>query len=130
MAKITKNILPAPLRAEDLNAEALVCRVQDTLVDVASDRNRRGKVTVILLWEFPGKGLYLNETMKEHAVAGFKSDETDDWKDKPIPLVVGLSEYEDQQTHRKTVTRKPWIAPPDQWAKLLKSAPKAVKQTD
>ncbi len=128
MPKITKNPLPAPLRPEHLGGrEALICRVKDTLVDVPSAQNRRGKATVMILWEFPDKGLYLNETSKDHAVAGFKSDETDDWKDKPVPVIVVRSEFRDPETGRTTAGPKVWIAPSDQWPTLLKSAPKAEK---
>lgn len=131
MAKITRNPLPAPLRPEDLGGkETLACRVKDVLVDVAVDRaqNRRGKTTVMLLWDFEGKGLYLNESSKEHAVAAFGSDETDDWKDKPVAVRVVRSEYTDRETGKSMTTKKVWIAAPDEWPEILgKEGMKAVR---
>jgi hypothetical protein len=123
MAKITKNPLPPPLRPEDISPRQLIAvRVKDVLVDVPTKSTRSGKTTVMLTWEYPGKGIYLNETSKENAVQGFQSDETDNWKDKFCPVIVVRSEFEDRTTHQQSVTPKLWVAPADDWAKLLKQA--------
>jgi hypothetical protein len=131
VAKITRNPLLPPLRPEDFKGqEALVCRVKRVEVDVASEKGKRGKATFIELWEFPGKGLYLNESSKENAVQGFGSDETDHWKDKPVPVIAVNSEYEDPKTHMKRPTLALWVAPADRWKALFRSAPKAPKPTE
>lgn len=131
MAKITRNPLPAPIRPEDLGGkETQACRVKDVLVDVAVDRaqNRRGKTTVMILWEHEGKGLYLNESSKEHAVVAFGSDETDDWKDKPVAIRVVRSTFTDRESQRETTTKKVWIAAPEEWPDILgKEGMKQVK---
>lgn len=132
MAKVSKNPLPAPLRPEDVKlavGQTLVCRVKSVLVDVPTQQNRRGKATVILTWEHPDKGVYLNATSIENAIAGFKSDESDNWVDKFFPLIVVNAEYEDRQTGRKSMTPKLWVAPAEDWAELLKGTakPKGTK---
>lgn len=128
MAKITRNPLPAPLRPEDFGGrEALICTVKTVKVDVPSEQGKRGKATFMELYEFPGKGLYLNETSKAHAVEGFASDETDTWLDKKVPLVVVNSTFEDRTTHATRVGKSLWVAPPADWKKLLRDAPKAWK---
>ncbi len=122
MTKITRNPLPAPLRPEDLSGKMeAVLQVKDVLVDQPTDKNRRGKATVVIPWGFENKGLYLNATSIDHAVTGMKSDESDEWKDKLLPVVVVTSEYEDPQTHKKTMTPKIWVAEPAQWARILKA---------
>lgn len=128
MAKITANPLLPPLRVSDFNGkEVLVCRVKDTKVNVPSEQGKRGRATFMELWEFEGKGLYLNATSQANAVAGFGSDETDNWKDQYVPVMVVNAEFEDPRTHVKTVGKNLWIAPPDQWKSLLRTAPKAGK---
>ncbi len=126
MARITRNPLPAPLRPEHLGGkETVVCRVKDVLVDVASDKNRRGKATVVILWEYPDLGLYLNETSKDNAIKGMASDESEQWKDKPLPLIVVRSENP-QAARDPSIpqySNKVWVAPPSQWAKLIKENP-------
>jgi hypothetical protein len=127
-----KNPLPAPIRPEDLGGkETMACRVRDTLVDVPVDRdqNRRGKTSVLLLWEFEGKGLYLNESSKDHLITAFGSDETDDWKDKAVALLIVRSEYVDRTSGRAAMSRKVWVAPPEAWPEILgEKAPKGPKK--
>jgi len=128
VAKIEANPLLAPLRVEDFQGkEALICRVKDTKVNIPSERGKRGRATFIELWEFPGKGLYLNATSQQNAVEGFGSDETDNWKDKLVPVVVVNAEFTDPKTRQTTVTKVLWVAPSANWKALLKNAPKAIK---
>jgi hypothetical protein len=130
VAKIEANPLLAPLRVEDFQGkEALVCRVKDAKVNVPSEKGKRGKATFLELWEFPGKGLYLNATSQQHAVEGFGSDETDNWKDKLVPVVVVNAEYKDPKTLQVTVSKVLWVAPAANWKMLLRSAPKAETVT-
>lgn len=131
VAKIEANPLLPPLRASDFaGKEALVCRVKAVKVNVPSERGKRGRATFMELWEFEGKGLYLNATSQANAVAGFGSDETDHWTDKPVPVIVVNSEFEDPRTHIKTTGRTLWIAAPEDWKSLLRNAPKASKVQD
>lgn len=126
MAKIEANPLLPPLRVSDFaGREALICRVKDVRVNVPSAQGKRGRATFIELWEFEGKGLYLNATSQANAVAGFGSDETDNWKDKMLPVVVVNSEFENPTTHVKTVGKNLWVAPPEDWKGLLRNAAKA-----
>ena len=112
MAKIEANPLLPPLRVSDFaGKEALICKVKAAHVNVPSEKGKRGKATFLELWEFEGKGLYLNATSQQNAVAGFGSNETDAWLDKPIPVIVVLSEFEDQATGKKTPTRTLWRRP-------------------
>lgn len=128
MAKIESNPLLPPLRVADFaGKDALVCKVKSAHVNVASEQGKRGRATFLELWEFPGKGLYLNATSQQNAVRGFGSDETDNWLDKLIPVVVVQSEYEDRVTKVKRVGPNLWVAPPEDWKRLLKTAPKAPK---
>lgn len=126
MAKIEANPLLPPLRVSDFgNKEVLVCRVKAVKVNVPSEKGKRGRATFMELWEFEGKGLYLNATSQANAVAGFGSDETDNWVDKPVPVIVVNSEYEDPRTKVKTVGKNLWVAPPEEWKSLMRNAPKA-----
>ena len=127
MAKVTRNPFPAPLKPEDIDGEAAVLTVKSVLVDVASDKNRRGKVTVIETWEHERKGLYLNASSIDAAIEGFGSDESDNWTDKKFPVIKVHSEYEDRTTGKKTMQWVLWVAPADQWAKLIKSLKAAAK---
>lgn len=124
--KIKKNPLLPPLRPEDFKGEkALVCRVKAVSVDVPSKDTRTGKATFMELHEFPGKGLYLNATSQDNAVAGFQSDETNEWIDKQVPVIEVQAAFEDRVTHVTTSKPGLWVAPPEQWKKLLRDAPKA-----
>lgn len=128
MAKIEANPLLPPLRVSDFaGKEALICKVKAVKVNVPSEKGKRGRATFMELWEFEGKGLYLNATSQQHAVAGFGSDETDTWLDKQVPVIVVVSEFEDPTTGKKTPTRSLWIAAPEDWKGLLRTAPKASK---
>ena len=128
MAKIEANPLLPPLRVSDFaGKEVLVCRVKDVKVNVPSEKGKRGKATFMELWEFEGKGLYLNATSQANAVAGFGSDESDNWKDRPVPVIVVNSEYEDPITKIKRVGKNLWIAAPEDWKKLLRDGPKTAK---
>lgn len=128
MGKVTPNPLLPPLRVADFaGRDALVCRVKRVALNVPSAQGKGGRATFMELWEFPGKGLYLNATSLEAAVAGFGSDETDNWADKSVPVVVVQAEYEDRITKVKTVRPNLWVAPAEEWKKLLKTAPKAPK---
>lgn len=129
MAKIQANPLLPPLRVADfLGKEVLVCRVKDVKVDVPSEKGKRGRATFMELWEFEGKGLYLNATSQSNAVAGFGSDETDNWKDQYVPVVVVNSEFEDPRTKVKTYGKNLWVAAPEDWKSMLRTAPKAAKK--
>lgn len=120
MPKVTLNPLPAPMRPEDLGGESAVFLVKEVLVDQASDRNRRGKVTVITVWE-SDKGIYLNESSKAAAIAGFKSDMSEEWKDKPFPVIKVHSTFKDAETGRETSGWKVWVAPAENWPAMLKA---------
>lgn len=128
MAKIQGNPLLAPLRVSDFaGKDALICRVKAAHVNVPSAQGKGGRATFLELYEFPGKGLYLNATSQQNAVEGFKSDETNDWLDKQLPVIVVQSEYEDRVTHVKRTGPNLWVAPAEAWSKLLRTAPKASK---
>jgi len=120
MSKVTRNPLPAPLRPEDVGQESGVLKVKDVLVDVPSDKNRRGKVTVILTWGHEGKGMYLNAASIDAAIQGFKSDESDQWKDQDFPFITVRTEYVDKDSQKKVYGKTLWVAPPEQWAGMLK----------
>lgn len=127
MTLIQKNPLPAPLRPEDIAPkQSVIVKVKDVLVDVKSPQTRSGKSTILLCWEFEGKGIYLNATSQENACAGFKSRDTEDWKDKPCPIIVVRSSFEDRESHQQVAGSKLWVAPPEQWEQLLKEAPAAT----
>lgn len=128
MAKIQANPLLPPLRVSDFaGKDALICKVKSVSVNVPSAQGKGGRATFMELWEFPGKGLYLNATSQQNAVAGFGSDETDNWHDKPVPVIVVQSEYEDRVTKVKRTGPNLWIAPAEEWKRLLRTAPKAPK---
>jgi len=130
MAKIEANPLLPPLRVEDFQGkEALVCRVKDAKVNIPSERGKRGRATFLELWEFPGKGLYLNATSQQNAVKGFGSDETDNWKDQQLPVIVVNAEFEDPKTKVKTISKVLWVADAENWKSLLRSTPKAETVT-
>lgn len=130
MAKIQANPLLPPLRFEDFQGkEILVCRVKDAKVNVPSEQGKRGKATFLELWEFPGKGLYLNATSQQNAVEGFGSDETDNWKDQQLPVMVVNAEFEDPKTRVKTISKVLWVAPAANWKTMLRTAPKAETVT-
>jgi hypothetical protein len=125
MTIIQKNPLPAPLRPEDVAPnQAVIVKVKDVLVDVKSPQTRSGKSTVLLCWEFEGKGIYLNATSQENACEGFGSRDTEDWKDKPCPIIVVRSSFEDRESHQQIAGAKLWVAPAKDWPTLLKDAPK------
>lgn len=128
MGKVQKNPLLPPLRVADFGGkDALVCRVKRVELDVPSSQGKGGKATFMELWEFPGKGLYLNATSLQNAVVGFGSDETGDWHDKQVPVIVVQSEFEDRTTKVKTIKPNLWLAPAEEWKRLLRTAPKAPK---
>ena len=130
MAKIEANPLLPPLRVSDfMGREALICRVKRVMVNVPSALGKRGRATFIELYEFEGKGLYLNATSQANAVAGFGSDETDNWQDKLLPVIVVNSEFENPATHVKTTGKSLWVAAPEDWKSLLRNAPKAKEVT-
>jgi hypothetical protein len=121
MARVTRNPLPTPLRPDNLERETGAYTISDVLVDIPSEKNKRGKVTVVVLKEFPGKGLYLNASSLDHLIQGFKSDESNDWKGKQVPLMVVTSE-DPRAAKDPTVPRmskRIWVAPPDQWRTIL-----------
>lgn len=125
MTKITMNQLPAPLRPEDLaGSESGIGTVEKVLVDVKSPGTRRGVSTVIILKEFPGKGLYLNETSKLHAVQGFESDDSDDWIGKKVPWCVVRSEdpRAAKDPNLPKMVKKVWVAAPEDWPKSVKNS--------
>lgn len=130
MPKVTRNPLPAPLRPEDVAAESGVLRVRDVLVDVPSDKNRRGKVTVILTWEHEQdrKGMYLNAQSIDNAIAGFGTDQSEDWKDKEFPYITVRTQYKDRDSGKDVFGRTLWVAPPEQWATLLKAHKTAQRE--
>lgn len=121
MPKVTRNILPKPLRPDDLGGQAtVVCTVKDVTVDAPSPQTRRGKSTFLRVVEYPEFGIYLNETSKDYAIQGFGSDDSDDWIGKLVPLVVVQSENMDRDPSAPRYVKKIWIAPPENWAVLLK----------
>lgn len=118
MPRVQRNPLPAPMRVEDIRGESAVFHVKNVLVDVKSDRNRQGRVTVIIPVENEKKGLYLNATSIDAAIEGFGSEMSEDWIGKPFPVIKVFSEFEDKSG--KTVSAwKLWIAPAENWAKLM-----------
>lgn len=120
MSKVTRNPLPAPLRPEDISGEGALLTVKSVLVDVPSDKNRRGKVTVIVTWEHDKKGLYLNASSIDAAIEGFGSDESDTWTDKKFPVIKAHSEYQDRESGKRVVGYTLWVAPAESWATLFK----------
>ena len=123
MAKVTRNPLPAPLRPEDLaGKKSAVCTVKDVKVDLPSPNTRRGKSTVLILVEFPDKGLYLNATSTDNCIRGFGSDESDEWVGKLVPIVAVQSEDARAATDPTIpkLTTKLWVATPEEWPTMLK----------
>ncbi len=128
MAKVTPNPLLPPLRVSDFaGKDALICRVKRVALNVPSAQGKRGVASFMELWEFPGKGLYLNATSLQHAVAGFGSDETDNWTDKSVPVIVVQTEFTDRVTKVTRTGPGLWVAPAEDWKRLLRTAPKAPK---
>lgn len=127
MPKVTRNPLPAPMRPEDITGETALFRVKDVLVDQPSEKNRRGKVTVILPWDSE-KGIYLNASSIDAAIAGFGSDMSEQWKDKEFPVIKVHSTFKDPETGRETSGWKVWVAPADQWPTLIKQLKAAERQ--
>jgi hypothetical protein len=126
MAKIKKNPLLPPLRVSDFGkADGLVCQIKEMHVDVGTTQTRSGKTTFAELYEFPGKGLYMNATSLQNAVDGFGSDETDNWLDKQIPIIKVHAAFTDKTTQQEKSGPNLWVAPAEDWKSLMKSLPKA-----
>ena len=132
MALLTRNN-PAPLRPEDLKIARAVT-VVDTVVNAPAPRTRTGLTTYCLLVEFPGKGFYLNEGDKETLIEAFKSQDTDAFKGRKIPIHIRRvdnfkADTDPREPAQVDVVR---VVPLDEWAEYADQGvtlPSAQKQT-
>lgn len=117
MAKVERNPLLPPIRVEDLGGkDKTAATITEVRVDVATKASKSGKALILVLKEFPKKGLYVNATGKDHLINEF-GDESDDWINKRISIGPVRSENPDKSPNAAKMVTTVWVLEPETWPK-------------
>lgn len=117
MTKVTRNPLLPPLRVEDLGGkEKVAVTITEVRVDVPTKNSKSGKALILVLKEFPKKGLYVNETGKDHLLAEL-GDESDGWVGRKIAIGPVRTETDRPAPGQPKVSTTVWVLDPAEWPK-------------
>lgn len=106
------------LTVDDFDGDVVVATIAGYEEFEVDDGDR---TCATLLFEETGdKALFLNVTMMDDLIAGFETDETDDWIGKQVPLEKRKSAFKGK-TYNKV-----YVVPHEDWGRYL--TPKRTKR--
>lgn len=117
MPKVERNPLLPPIRVEDLGGkEKMAATIVEARVDVPTKNNKSGKALILVLKEFPKKGLYVNETGKDHLITEL-GDTSEAWAGRKIAIGPVRTETDRPAPGQSKVSTTVWVLNPAEWPK-------------
>lgn len=115
--KVERNPLLPPIRVEDLGGkDKVAATITEVRVDVPTKSNKSGKALILVLKEFPKKGLYVNATGRDHLIDEC-GDESERWVGRKIAIGPVRTETDTPAPGQPKVATTVWVLDPAEWPK-------------